>query len=162
MNGFQGKPFMTGDLEGLINQYCKCFSNVGGAESPALSELNQIDNDFSTQSLDSGALDNIRALQREGAPDILGKIISIYFDTSAGQIQALRIAVSSQDTAEIGNIAHSLRSSSANLGAVRLSRYLKEMEKKSRENELAGIEQLMVEVDSTYPQVCQQLQRLCH
>ena len=161
MNGFQGKPFMTGDLESLVNQYCKCSLDVGASGSSAVPKLNQIDSDLSTQALDVTALDNIRALQREGAPDILGKIISIYFDTSPGQMQALQAAVSSQNAVEINHIAHSLKSSSANLGAISLSAILKKIEKKSRQNELDGIEQLMLEVDSVYPQVCQHLRCLC-
>ena len=161
MNGFQGKPFMTEDLESLISQYCQCSFDIRVSEFSAVPKLDQVESDPSTQALDSTALDNIRALQREGAPDILGKIISIYFDTSPGQIQALQAAVSSQNAVEINNIAHSLKSSSANLGAVKLSMILKEIERKARQNELAGIEELMVEVGSEYPQVCQQLKSLC-
>ena len=161
MNGFQRKPFMTEELKSLINQYCKCSPDTREIESLGVPGSDQLASDFSEQLLEVGALDNIRALQREDAPDILGKIISIYFDTSPGQIQALQAAVSSQNAVEINNVAHSLKSSSANLGAVRLSAILRKIEKKSRQNELDGIEQLMSEVDSVYPQVCQQLRCLC-
>ena len=163
MNGFQGKPFMIMDLKKLLDQHSDASPDAETSVVPIMPDISpsETNNNLPTPLLDSNALDNIRALQREGAPDILSKIIYLYFETSGDQVQALQVAINDQNATEIGNVAHSLKSSSANLGALKLSMTLKEIERKAWQDELAGLESLMAEVDDLYPQVCQQLRSLC-
>ena len=71
--------------------------------------------------LDMAQIDTIRALQRDGAPDILDRMIGLYLASTPDLIKELDEAIARQDPPEIMRAAHSLKSSSAFLGAVRLS-----------------------------------------
>ena len=75
-------------------------------------------------------------LQKPGAPDILSKVILIFLDRSPEIMQNLRDALAADDAATVQRSAHSLKSSSANVGALNLSSLLREMESLGRANVL--------------------------
>ncbi len=68
-------------------------------------------------SLDSEALNNLRALQRPGSPDLLGKLVASYLKETPPMLERLRDAFERQDPESACRVAHSLKSSSAYLGA---------------------------------------------
>jgi len=98
--------------------------------------------------LDERALDQIRALQRPGAPDLLGKIIGLYLESSPGLLRQIRDAVAGEDGDALRQAAHSLKSSSANLGAKRLAAVCKELEQRGRERRLEGAAELLRELEA--------------
>ncbi|MDD3816265.1 MAG: Hpt domain-containing protein, partial [Desulfocapsaceae bacterium] len=72
--------------------------------------------------------DMIRSLQRPDRPNVLSKIITLYQQNSPALLRAIRDAVSSGDGAGLQEAAHSLKTASANLGAVELAAICKELE----------------------------------
>jgi signal transduction histidine kinase/DNA-binding response OmpR family regulator/HPt (histidine-containing phosphotransfer) domain-containing protein len=106
--------------------------------------------DPTTSPLDARALAQIRALQRPGAPDLLGKIIGLYLESSAGLLQQVRDAIASADPEALRQAAHSLKSSSANLGATRLAAACKELEQRGRERRLEGVAELLPTLETHY------------
>ncbi len=93
------------------------------------------------EKLNRNTINNIRALQREGAPDILEKIVGLYLDNSSNIIVEIQQSVEQRDAKKIRNAAHSLKSSSANLGADSLAELCKEMELLGKDNQLENIDQ---------------------
>ena len=71
--------------------------------------------------LDAGALEQIRALQRPGAPDILRKIVDMYLIDSARLLEDIRAAAAKGDCEALRQASHSLKSSSATLGGIALA-----------------------------------------
>ena len=64
--------------------------------------------------LDQKALDVIRALQREGEPSLLERVIKLYLDSSPKLLRSLRESVEQKDNLKaVHEAAHSLKSSSA-------------------------------------------------
>jgi len=82
--------------------------------------------------LDQSAIARIRALQREGSPPVLQRVIGIYLDAAPKLIVDIREAVERRDALRLQRAAHSLKSSSANLGALTLSELCKELESMGR------------------------------
>ena len=112
--------------------------------------------------LDQKALDNIRAVQQEGAPKLLDKVINIYFQESPKLLLALRDAVAEDNAAKmIGRAAHSLKSSSANLGATRLAALCRDLEEMARANRTTGAKAILNEIEKLYPLVCESLAAEC-
>lgn len=83
--------------------------------------------------LDRGALDSLRVLETPDNP-FLTNLINTYLSTSEKIVEDLVAAAKSGDLKNMGEIAHSLKSSSASLGAIRLSEMCFELEKIGREN----------------------------
>ena len=86
--------------------------------------------------IDHRALLNIAALQRPGAPPLLAKVISMYFQGSNELLGELRQALKDGNAEATRKAAHSLKSSSANLGAGQLASLCNELEDAGRRNSM--------------------------
>ena len=85
-----------------------------------------------TGALDPRALDQIRALERPGAPSMLGKVIQVYLTTTPNLLTAMREGVAQRDSEAVRQAAHSLKSASANLGATQLAEMCQALEGQAR------------------------------
>jgi len=103
--------------------------------------------------LDQKILENIRGLQKEGEPSLMDKIITIYVQTTPGLLQDLSEAVAASDAQAMKKAAHSLKSSSANLGAMKLSELCKEVESMGRMGALKGASALVTKIEHEYSAV---------
>jgi|GEM_PF-3924267 len=119
--------------------------------------------EFSTESvevseqLNKVTLDNIRSLQRKGAPNILEKIVSLYFENSNKILLEFEQAVETRDAKKIRSAAHSLKSSSANLGAENLAELCKEIENSGKNNHLDDIDVQYEQLKQLYDITCNAL-----
>ena len=77
-----------------------------------------------------------------------GKIIGLYLESSPGLLRQIRDAVAGEDGDALRQAAHSLKSSSANLGAKRLAAVCKELEQRGRERRLEGAAELLRELEA--------------
>lgn len=98
-------------------------------------------------------LENIRALQTDDAPDLLTRIITLYLEDTPKQMDRLYQALRNENSGEVRSIAHSLKSSSANLGAMPLSALFKEIENKGRNNSLHKATELFARAENEYQKV---------
>ena len=91
--------------------------------------------------LDPRTLAGIRAMRKPGAPDLLAKVAGIYASNSKTLVGELKSAVSSKDQAGLLRAAHTLKSSSANVGATGLAEICKDIEALPRDGnlDLAGV-----------------------
>jgi len=78
--------------------------------------------------LDVRALDQIRALERPGAPSMLGKVVQVYLTTTPQLLTAMRAGMAERDPEAVRQAAHSLKSASANLGAKGLAQLCQALE----------------------------------
>ena len=81
--------------------------------------------------LQQEALQAIRELGGD-TQDLLQQIVQLYIDSAPGLLQQLKCGFASDDLAAIRNAAHSLKSSSANLGAIKLSKMCSQLEAAAR------------------------------
>lgn len=107
--------------------------------------------------LDQAALDNIRSLNSDTEPDVLGKVVSIYLRNSPQLLRSLNEAVAKCDESVIEQTAHSLKSSSAMLGAMKLAALLTELEEAGRSLSAANRRELVQAVEAEFVQVCRAL-----
>nr|MBP7323686.1 response regulator [Deltaproteobacteria bacterium] len=100
--------------------------------------------------LDRSALDKIRALQRKGAPDIVARVVNQYLEHTPKLLEALRTAALQRDANELRNSAHSLKSSSANIGALKLAELCREIERQAKDNTFTAISEHVDQVIQEY------------
>lgn len=110
--------------------------------------------------IDHAALENIRALQRPGSPDILGRIITIFVTQTPDLVQGIMGAVESGDLETIRNNAHSLKSSAAYVGAVEYSSKMAEIERAAREEHLDLCKQITIGLNEHTAEVIVELNSL--
>jgi CheY-like chemotaxis protein/HPt (histidine-containing phosphotransfer) domain-containing protein len=107
--------------------------------------------------IQSEFIDNIRALQQTGGIDLVKKVVGHYFTSSPLLLDTIHKGIADADPASIHQAAHSLKSSSANLGALNLSDLCKKMESLGRAGSIAGAAELMVQIESAYGAVRKEL-----
>lgn len=99
--------------------------------------------------LDAQALARLRELDPEGSHGVVVRVMQTFETSLVRQMALLAQARDAGDDAAIGNIAHSLKSSSASLGALALSARCAQVEQAVRSGELSGlapqVEQLLLQ-----------------
>lgn len=82
--------------------------------------------------LDTQALQAINALQRPGKPNLLERVLGLFNSESPKSMAQIADGLASGDLEMIRFGSHSLKSSSANVGAVLLSQRCKDIEAAAR------------------------------
>ena len=117
---------------------------------PSQKEQPVSENEMSSAPIDGSVLRTLRELQIEGQPDILARIIGAYLKSSEPLIAELQKALVADNIEELQNAAHSLKSSSANVGAMGLSEFNKELEMCCRNNTLEMAADLVAAIDAEF------------
>lgn len=86
--------------------------------------------------VDWAVLDELRALQKKGDPDIVEQLVEMFVTQTSFMMETLGKAVETGNPEEILQMAHRLKSSSAQMGAHALASLLKELEIIGREGTL--------------------------
>lgn len=107
--------------------------------------------------INQAALDNIRALQRPGSPDLLGRIITLFLNQTPDVVKTLLMAIESGDLDAARTNAHSLKSSAAYVGAVAYSEKLAEIERAAKEEHLVLCNELTIDLDKDTSEVMNEL-----
>lgn len=110
--------------------------------------------DGSRSGIDSKALDGIRALQRPNRPDVLASVLRKYLDHSRDSMEALQDAVRSNDAAALQAIAHRLKSSSAQLGAMAVARRCRELETMGARKNLVDADRILALLQTDFFAAC--------
>lgn len=99
--------------------------------------------------IDPEAIKNLRELS-PGDDDFLIEIIDIFLDDTPKRIAELESAHASQDIEVFGRAAHSIKGSSANLGALSLRGVAEKLEHHARSVGLADTEQMIAEIKTHF------------
>jgi len=98
----------------------------------------------------SGALEMIRMLPGNRGLEILRKVVDLYLESTPALLQTMREAESGGDAEKLKAAAHSFKSSSANLGALRLAGVCMELESLGRAGSTEGARPLLHQVEEEY------------
>lgn len=88
--------------------------------------------------LDQSVLASLRELQEAGDPDIVAEVGGLFIKHSPEKVDAIMQSVEKDDAKGLQLAAHSMKSSSAYIGAMRLSTLAKELEMMGRSNSMNG------------------------
>lgn len=90
--------------------------------------------------LDTACLDQLRALDPSGGSAFLVRVLTTYLRSLDRQAELAAAAREDGDMENVARAAHTLKSASASVGALVLSRCCQEVEQRIRRQELQGIE----------------------
>lgn len=103
--------------------------------------------------LDRAALEAIREFGHPGGPDILQQIIVLYLEDSPKRLDGLRSGLNGNDARAVELAAHTLKSTSANLGARKLADDCFKLETMGRKKNLDGSLAVLRRVERGFNQV---------
>ena len=106
-----------------------------------------------SDALDKSVLDSLKELQEEEDPDIVEEVGSLFLKHSPDKVAAIKKSAASGDAKGLQIASHSLKSSSAYVGAMRLSAMSKSLEDMARSGNLEGASQKASMLESEYERV---------
>ncbi|QHF04204.1 MULTISPECIES: Hpt domain-containing protein [Pseudomonas syringae group] len=98
--------------------------------------------------LDYSVLSALQEVMEDEYPTLL----DVFLKDSEQRLSHLRMALEPQglDLETLSLTAHSFKGSSSNMGALQLSELCRQLEERARQQETAGLEELIDKIDSEY------------
>ncbi len=112
--------------------------------------------------LDPAVLEAIRRLQQPDRPALLKKVISLYLDSAPALMEQLRRGLADGRADAVYMAAHTLKSSSANLGAKEFATTCQWIETLGREGKLDEGRSALAKADAQFGELTAELDRLLH
>jgi signal transduction histidine kinase/CheY-like chemotaxis protein/HPt (histidine-containing phosphotransfer) domain-containing protein len=157
MDDYLSKPFTQQGLGEMLAHWITLPRSAPAqrADEPAGSGAQALAAAASTLNLT--ALTHIRALNPDKGEALLARVIGAFLGDTPPHLEALRRAVAAPDPAAIRRTAHSLKSSSANVGADALALLCKELEQLGRAGLTDGASTLLAAMEKEFRSVRQSL-----
>ena len=155
MNDYMSKPFEQRQLQAILMHWLNISTDIK-QETTEIEPEKPIAKTGEIL-LQRSPINNIKAMQREGAANILDKVINIYLDISPDLLQSIHKGVAEADSTLLIESAHSLKSSSANLGSIQLSNTCKELEMMGKAGTLNIPSELLDKLDKQFKETCSAL-----
>ncbi len=152
MDAYLSKPFSVQQLTEKLAEWLPVAVADAVADASEAAQVNGVE-----EVRDADALAQIQALQRPGQPSALGRVIRVYLDSAPQLMDGIRTALEARDAGRLADTAHSLKSSSANLGALGLAELCKRIEGAGREDRLEDAGALRAEADQSFSKTLQAL-----
>ena len=162
MSDYLSKPFSKPELFDVLTRNAQsdvAMSAKPQAEQESYCPEEQLDSEV----IDQKALDAIRALEKSGAntANLLHKIITIYLSNSQELLNNIKLSFNQGgNLSETGNYAHSLKSSSFNVGAVKVGELSKKLEHGCRNNNAENIQTLINSIETAHKNACHALNEI--
>ncbi len=159
MDDYISKPI---EIEKLVQALSQCQPNRAGGAGGALEQGSKgaLENEkfLSSAPLDAKTLQSLRKMAGERANELLAEIINNYLAEAPQLLQAMRAAVATGDACRLQQAAHTLRSASANLGAIALLELCKALEVMGGAGTTAGGLAGVLQLEAAYETVKAALQ----
>jgi CheY-like chemotaxis protein len=134
------KPFNIGQLNEILDRWlssetaCQA-SKLETEESPPVSKTPppaQGAQESMTDAIDHDALNRLRHLYKDNSAGFR-KTVQLFLDTGTESLQKIGVSMSKNDLEAVWQIAHTLKSSSANLGAMAFSELCRQLEAQAQD-----------------------------
>jgi DNA-binding response OmpR family regulator len=147
MDDYLAKPVKSETLAAVLERWVqRTHATPAGAPSP--------DPDAALdQAIDPLALANLRDLQDEGDPDIVGEVIEQFLSDAPRRLASLSQAVRQQDAHALEREAHTLKGSCLALGARPMADIAEELQALGRAQSLAPAAEVLARLEREFTRV---------
>ncbi len=145
MDEYLSKPFTLEELRSVLE---RALPRASGAPAEPAGEV-----------IDESALAQVLRLQAAGSPDLLGRLLRAYVKSSRDILRNLKDAISASDHEGARRAAHTLTSSSANVGATTVAGLCRALEQAAREQDLSLMGRLATDISVQHGRAVEALLR---
>lgn len=127
MNDFLSKPFTLLQLRAMLEKWLPDTARADSEQFPAVGTANvqndpcARDSEWEGEIIDQDKISTLKSLDVDGSNATLKNILFIYLSSAPNIMAQINQALLDNDTVAVSKAAHALKSSSANVGAQRLS-----------------------------------------
>lgn len=107
-----------------------------------------------SDAIDWSVLDELKALQRPGKPDLRRQLMGVYLSSSPALMDRISEAAETHNAPELMSAAHALKSSSVSIGANILGKTCSELEQLGKTSQLDTVAEIAKRAESEFSAVC--------
>jgi PAS domain S-box-containing protein len=148
MDDHLSKPFSMLTLQSMLDRWVPQSVPTQAAAEPAARSPGRADG-----VLDRQVLDQLGKVVTNGKPELLARVINLYLAESPKLMKKLKQAALAGDAPETASAAHSLKSSSANVGAKAMSRFCEEIEALARRADSEAARKMLAKIEAEHGRV---------
>jgi len=138
---YLSKPFRLNELHAMLSQRLTTI-DAATESAPKLADALPT----ASEGLDTQALQRLRQLDPNGSNRLLDRVADAFESSTARLLPQLDAAMQVRDLGGVKHVAHTLKSSSASIGALKLSALCVDIEGMIRRNELVELEARVAEM----------------
>jgi HPt (histidine-containing phosphotransfer) domain-containing protein len=97
--------------------------------------------------IDPEAIEQLRFLEDEDQPNVVAELVNLFIEHAPPKIAAIRDAIAQQDATAVRRAAHSLKGSSANVGARGMQHVCERLEQDAASGSLEGAPALLAQLE---------------
>lgn len=139
MDEYMSKPFTSEEIQEVLSLFLDSSSGSAPSTHRGDPVLAKPQPSVDQQALDRRVIDGLIDMQQPGDDSFFTSVIETYLQSAIEAKGRLSEAIAANDAGRVVEIAHALKSSSANLGAMNLANMCKRIERMAREENLAAI-----------------------
>jgi signal transduction histidine kinase/DNA-binding response OmpR family regulator len=168
MDDFLAKPYSLTQLQATLSRWL--WAHAAGpaqaAHAPGVRRAGTVAlpaeaaPETAALTINLAALDTLRELDPTGSTDLVKELLRMFLDTAPQAVARLRSAIAAGNSKAVGQAAHALKSSAANVGADRLSVGYRELEKLGREDRIEEARALAHHVDAEHERAVSRLREI--
>ncbi len=157
MDDFLAKPYT---LTSLRTTLARWLPNGGKAQTPAAPERSTAPAAPPKEAINLDVLESLRELDASGGMDLAKELFRIFLETAPQCLAQVETSILAGDSKGLGQAAHALKSSAANVGAETLSQYYHQLEKLGREGRIDEARELVDRVRQEHQRAVARLREI--
>lgn len=134
MDDFLAKPYTLAQLRATLQRWLPASGTEPVVDAPVTTSSMALDD--APQAINRATLEALRELDPNGGTDLVKEVLGLFLGTTPKTLAELRRAIAEGNGKAMGQAAHALKSSAANVGAENLSLGYRKLEKLGRENRI--------------------------
>jgi PAS domain S-box-containing protein len=137
MDDYISKPILVDELAAVLKR-CQPLNHRASDATSEPAKQESHGNGAPTLRLDPEALKQLQRLMQDYSPAVLSELIDLYLTETPALLTNMRQAVAEGNATALAHAAHTLKSSSASMGARTLAQICVELESLGQANDLTG------------------------
>ena len=159
MNDYVSKPVRIEALIEIFNNY-KNLQHSSNRDTDSTAVFNREKPDMKQLPvIDTQILQELKDMAGDDASEMIAEVIDSYFEDAPPKLQEIYRAIDKQDSEELRNSAHALKSLSVTIGAVLLAQVSSKLEAIGRSGTTSNASTLLETLDIEYQRVKTALQK---
>ncbi len=149
MDDYVPKPVKPEELEAVLGRW------IRQEEEAASVDIAEVEGDSVTPEVSDDPLDRtvIENLLDLGGSEMLSELAEMFFDDTSSALSALREAVTTSDAQSVERVAHTLKGSSGNMGAQKMSAICAELQDSGASGDLSRATELLTRLEEEFGRV---------
>jgi CheY-like chemotaxis protein/HPt (histidine-containing phosphotransfer) domain-containing protein len=150
MDAYLSKPFNSKQLQKALEKWLSLESEE---QEQTPSTHITLPAPLEAKILNAEAIDELRQLTTETGETLLSKAVALFLNTAPKAVSDMQEALDQKNSIALTKLAHSFKSTCANLGAQNLADSSASIEAISKQGHTQGVDDLLKEISSNLPEV---------